>query len=92
MIGAQREVDPETSETSSYCSSRNPDSEDSDDGDVMEEEKLSQKKNQKKQGKKLDTEINLDLLDDIAEPGDDDRTSTYSKFKTQNELDLEKAL
>ena len=32
MIGAQREVDPETSETSSYCSSRNPDSEDSDDG------------------------------------------------------------
>jgi hypothetical protein len=44
MIGAQREVDPETSETSSYCSSRNPDSEDSDDGDVMEEEKLSQKK------------------------------------------------
>ncbi len=26
MIGAPKEVDPDTSETSSYCSSRNPDS------------------------------------------------------------------
>jgi hypothetical protein len=44
MIGAQKEVDPETSETSSYCSSRNPDSDDLEDGDIMEEQKLSQKK------------------------------------------------
>ena len=32
------------------------------------------------------------MFDEAGEPGDDDRTSTYSKFKTQNELDLEKAL
>lgn len=37
-------------------------------------------------------EIDLNLLDDIGEPGDDAANSTYSKFKTQNELDLEKAL
>ena len=34
MIGVPKEVDPETSETSSYCSSRNPDSDEEDEIDV----------------------------------------------------------
>lgn len=72
MIGAPKEVDSDTSETSSYCSSRNPDSDVDADG---HEEKPKVK------------EINLEIMEEHEI--DDDRTSTYKKFKTQNEQDLE---
>lgn len=77
MIGAPKEVDPDTSETSSYCSSRNPDS------DIDDEQKSDAIK-------AIVKEINLDMLDDVE--ADDNQTSTYNKFKTQNEMDLEKAM
>jgi hypothetical protein len=72
MIGAPKEVDPDTSETSSYCSSRNPDS------DIEQEQQPKAR------------ELNLEMMDENEEG--DDRTSTYNKFKSQNEMDLEKAL
>jgi len=50
------------------------------------------KKKRKRSKKNKEKVIEMDLLNDIGEPGDDDRTSTYTKFKTQNELDFEKSL
>lgn len=61
-------MDPDTSETSSYASSRNPDS------DVELEDGAIQPK---------ERELNLDMLEE-NEP-DEERSSTYNKFKTQNE-------
>jgi hypothetical protein len=45
-------------------------------------ETVGGKKKRKRSKKNKEKVIEMDLLNDIAEPGDDDRTSTYNKFKT----------
>ena len=66
MIGVSRQVDVDTSETSSYKSSSDEENENMDDD-------KQKKKNKKKQRVKD--------VDDVIEEGDEG-TSTYSKFKT----------
>ena len=75
MIGVSRQVDVDTSETSSYKSSSDEENENMDDD-------KQKKKNKKKQRVKD--------IDDVIEEGDEG-TSTYSKFKTQNEIEIGEA-
>ena len=70
-LGAAKDIDIDTSETSSYCS----------DDEVMEPKPKKQKRPQQ-----TEQEGGND-----SDGGGDQATSTYSKFKTQHEMEIGEA-
>lgn len=75
MIGATRQVDGDTSETSSYQSSS--------DNEEMNDDAVKKRKEPKQKQRVKDH-------DDMQEEGDEG-TSTYNKFKTQHEVEIGEA-
>ena len=75
MIGATRQVDVDTSETSSYQSSS--------ENEAMDESVVNKQKPPKQKQRVRD-------IDDLYEEGDEG-SSTYNKFKTQHEIEIGEA-